>query len=291
MCKNMVEKGGLSSPLLVYNRTTARSSALVEQLGGDSKAKVARTIAEAVTPANIVFICVGDDRAVEATIVEILASGDVSGKLIVDCSTVHPDTTRKIYETLRSKGASFVAMPVFGAPAFADLGQLICVPAGPKEDVAKVLPYTIGVLARANIDFTDEEVGKASTMKLIGNSMVISLVEKLSESLTLAEKSGVGTEPLKQWLELMYPGVLPKYLTRMETGDYYKREYPLFAVDLALKDVRHVMDIAESSGMRMKSLEVADSYLKSVKEHSGERGDLAGMYGAVRKESGLKFEN
>lgn len=287
----MVEKGGLSSPLLVYNRTTARSSALVEQLGGDSKAKVARTIAEAVTPANIVFICVGDDRAVEATIVEILASGDVSGKLIVDCSTVHPDTTRKIYETLRSKGASFVAMPVFGAPAFADLGQLICVPAGPKEDVAKVLPYTIGVLARANIDFTDEEVGKASTMKLIGNSMVISLVEKLSESLTLAEKSGVGTEPLKQWLELMYPGVLPKYLTRMETGDYYKREYPLFAVDLALKDVRHVMDIAESSGMRMKSLEVADSYLKSVKEHSGERGDLAGMYGAVRKESGLKFEN
>jgi 3-hydroxyisobutyrate dehydrogenase-like beta-hydroxyacid dehydrogenase len=291
MCKNMVEKGGLASPLLVYNRTTARSSALVEQLGGDGKAKVARTIAEAVTPANIVFICVGDDPAVEATIAEILASGDVSGKLIVDCSTVHPDTTRKINETLRSKGASFVAMPVFGAPAFADLGQLICVPAGPKEDVTKVLPYTIGVMARANIDFTDEEVGKASTMKLIGNSMVISLVEKLSESLTLAEKSGVGTEPLKQWLELMYPGVLPKYLTRMETGDYYKREYPLFAVDLALKDVRHVMDIAESSGMRMKSLEVAEGYLKHVKEHSGEKGDLAGMYGAVRKESGLKFEN
>lgn len=290
MCKNIVEKGGLASPLLVYNRTTARASSLVEQLGG-SKAKVATTIAEAVTPADIVFICVGDDPAVEATIAEILASGDVSGKLIVDCSTIHPDSTRKIDQTLRSKGASFVAMPVFGAPAFADLGQLICVPAGPKEDVVRILPYTIGVMARANIDFTGEEVGKASTLKLIGNSMIISFVETLGESLTLAEKSGVGIDPLKQWIELMFPGPLPKYVTRMETGDYYKREYPLFAVDLARKDARHAMDIAESSGMRMKSLEVADGYLQKVKEHSGERGDLAGMYGAVRQESGLKFEN
>jgi 3-hydroxyisobutyrate dehydrogenase-like beta-hydroxyacid dehydrogenase len=65
----------------------------------------------------------------------------------------------------------------------------------------------------------------------------------------------------------------------------------LFAVDLARKDARHAMSIAERSGTRMRGLEIADGYLTAVKEHAGERGDVAGMYGAVRQESGLKFEN
>jgi len=41
----------------------------------------------------------------------------------------------------------------------------------------------------------------------------------------------------------------------------------------------------------MRSLEVADSHLAMVKEHMGARGDIAGIYGAVRQASGLKFEN
>jgi len=38
-------------------------------------------------------------------------------------------------------------------------------------------------------------------------------------------------------------------------------------------------------------VELADERLVGVKEHMGARGDIAGIYGAVRKESGLKFEN
>jgi 3-hydroxyisobutyrate dehydrogenase-like beta-hydroxyacid dehydrogenase len=67
--------------------------------------------------------------------------------------------------------------------------------------------------------------------------------------------------------------------------------YPLFPVDLALKDARHALNLAEASGVQMKNLEVANAHLKDVKEHDGERGDIAGIYGAVRKESGLKYEN
>ncbi|KAL1969874.1 hypothetical protein VTN77DRAFT_7383 [Rasamsonia byssochlamydoides] len=290
MCKNIVQKASLTSPLILYNRTTARATALSESLGTD-KTKVATTIAEAVQPASIIFICLGDDAAVEQTIQAALDTGDVTGKLFVDCSTIHPDTTRKINETLRARGASFVACPVFGAPAFADAGTLICVPAGPKEDVEKMKPYTTGVIARANIDFSGEEVGKASMMKLLGNSFILSFVETLGEGMVLAEKTGLGVEPLKQWLELMFPGALPKYAVRMESGDYYQREEPLFAVDLARKDARHVMNLAKEAGMRLKSVEIADSYLKEVKEHAGAKGDIAAMYGAIRKESGLTYEN
>jgi 3-hydroxyisobutyrate dehydrogenase-like beta-hydroxyacid dehydrogenase len=186
---------------------------------------------------------------------------------------------------------------VFGAPSMADAGQLICVLSGPREDIEKVLPYTVGVVARANIDLTENtdseknDIGKASIMKLLGNSFILSFVEQLGEGMTFAEKSGLGSGPLKQWMELMFPGALPKYIDRMETGDYWKREYPLFQVDLAWKDARHVMSLAKDNGVRMRSLEVVDEYLKDVKHEMGERGDVAGMYGAIRKEAGLKFEN
>jgi len=298
VCKNIVEKGGLTLPLILYNRTISRAASLSESLGGPSKATAVSTISDAIGPADIIFICVGDDPAVESIITSALESDvDVKGKLFVDCSTIHPDTTRKVDAQIRASGASFVACPVFGAPAMADAGQLICVLSGPRKEIEKVLPYTIGVIARANIDLTennphgDNDIGKASVMKLLGNSFILSFVEQLGEGMTLAEKSGLGTDKLKEWVELMFPGALPKYVERMQTGDYWKREYPLFPVDLARKDARHIMNLAQDSGVRMKSLEVVDGYLKDVKEHMGERGDIAGLYGAVRKDSGLKFEN
>jgi 3-hydroxyisobutyrate dehydrogenase-like beta-hydroxyacid dehydrogenase len=77
----------------------------------------------------------------------------------------------------------------------------------------------------------------------------------------------------------------------MMSGDYFKREYPLFAVDLARKDAAHALDLAKSAGTRLKNLEVADEHLVEVKKIAGERGDIASIYGAVRVEAGLKYEN
>jgi len=65
---------------------------------------------------------------------------------------------------------------------------------------------------------------------------------------------------------------------------------PLFQVDLALKDVGHALNLAETSGAKMRAVEVAKQHLLEVKEHRGEKGDIAGIYGAVRKESGLPYE-
>lgn len=65
---------------------------------------------------------------------------------------------------------------------------------------------------------------------------------------------------------------------------------PLFAVDLARKDAKHALHLAESAGVKMKDAEVADGHLADVQKHMGSKGDLAGIYGAVRQEAGLKFE-
>ena len=66
---------------------------------------------------------------------------------------------------------------------------------------------------------------------------------------------------------------------------------PLFAVDLARKDAKHALDLAQAAGTKMKDVEVADQHLAEVRKHMGSKGDIAGIYGAVRQEAGLKFEN
>jgi len=287
MCKNLVEKGNLTSPLILYNRTTQRAQELSSKIGHST---VAATIADAASPADLIFYCLGDDRAVLSTLDEILETG-VKDKVLVDCSTVHPDTTAQEARMIESHGGSFVACPVFGAPAMADAGQLVCVLAGDAAAVDKVKPYCKGVMGRVNIDLSGKEPSKATLLKVIGNTFVLNMVEALSEGLVVAEKTGLGVDALHQFIELMFPGPYAAYSTRMKTGDYYKREEPLFAVDLARKDAGHAQTIAQKAGVTMKNVELADEYLKVVKEQRGAKGDIAAMYGAKRLEAGLPFEN
>src|SRR4051812_45125661 len=67
MVKNIVEKGSFTSPLAIYNRTTARSEKLVSALPS-GKTKVVTSIEDAVADADIIFTCVGDDKAITETI-------------------------------------------------------------------------------------------------------------------------------------------------------------------------------------------------------------------------------
>jgi 3-hydroxyisobutyrate dehydrogenase-like beta-hydroxyacid dehydrogenase len=103
MCKNLVEKGGLDRPLVLYNRTKKRSDDLAASLGAD-KTKVVGTIGDAVKGADIIFMCLGDDAAVDAAVDAILEE-DVQGKVVVDASTVHPDTSNALEKRVTAKGS------------------------------------------------------------------------------------------------------------------------------------------------------------------------------------------
>lgn len=162
MCKNLVEKGDLSNPLLIYNRTTKRAEDLASKIGHST---VVTSLTDAVPKADIIFYCLGEDPSVLSMLDEILKT-DISGKVLVDCSTVHPDTTAQEAEKVSAKGGQFVACPVFGAPAMADSGQLICVIAGETAAVDKVKPYCKGVMGRANIDLAGKEPSKATLLKV-----------------------------------------------------------------------------------------------------------------------------
>ena len=239
---------------------------------------------------DIIFLCLGQGIAVQDALAQA-TRGDVKGKLFVGCSTVHPETTDKVAKAVEAKGAYFVACTVFGAPAMADAGQLVCVLPGLKEQVDKVKPYCEGVMGRSVIDYSGSAPGKAALLKVIGNTFILSMIETISEGHVVAEKTGLGVDGLHQFIGMVFPGPYTAYSNRMRSGDYYQREDPFFSATLARKDVGHATALAKKAGVQMKNVQLTDGYLKDVQDHVGNKSDIAGIYGAKRVEAGLIFEN
>ncbi|KAJ4361230.1 hypothetical protein N0V95_002048 [Ascochyta clinopodiicola] len=291
MCKNLVEKGDLQKPLIIYNRTKEKSEDLASKLG-PNRTKVVDTVNSVVKEADIIFMCLGDDASV-ISVVDVMLQEDVKGKLIIDCSSLHPDTTNDLEKRITVQGAEFIGMPVFGPPAMAESGQLVCVLAGKSLSCSRVKPYIKDVMGRAEIDFPNQPAGNATLLKMIGNTFILNVVNQLSEGYVLAEKSGLGVENLRKFVGAVLPGLYMEYSQRMLQGGYHKRAEPLFHVDLARKDARHAMSLGESSEAQdgLKLLKVVLDRLDVVKAELGERGDISSVYGAVRKEAGLDFKN
>lgn len=109
MCKNLVTRGDLDKPLIIFNRTTKRAEDLSNSLP-PGKSVVSASIDEAVSKSDIIFTCVGDDAAVNEAIDTALRSS-AKGKLFVDCSTVHPDTTEGLAKKITAAGAEFGTSP------------------------------------------------------------------------------------------------------------------------------------------------------------------------------------
>jgi 3-hydroxyisobutyrate dehydrogenase-like beta-hydroxyacid dehydrogenase len=91
-------------PLIFTNRTLSRGDSLKE-LGGISVASVT----EVAKKSEIIFSCVSNDAVLQQVTDEIIALGDIRGKIYVDCSTVHPDTSVKIAAQITAAGGQFVA--------------------------------------------------------------------------------------------------------------------------------------------------------------------------------------
>lgn len=301
MVRNILAKYPLAAPLIIYNRTASRTLSFASSLSDPTKISPASSLAE-VASANIILTCIADDAAMLSTIKEILPYC-TGKKLFIDCSTIHPKTTEEIGGLLtcgkheggeRGFKHEFVAMPVFGAPAAADTGALVCVPAGPTSSVDKALPFANAV-GRSIINLGGQPYSASSTLKIIGNTFILNMVNQLAEGHVLAETTGLGSANLQKFIDAMLPGAYSAYSSRMISGDYYTRAEPLFAVDLAIKDASHALSLGKEAGAdtakTMANTTTGLERLKMVKEKVGEDGDMPGVYGVVREDAGLRFGN
>jgi 3-hydroxyisobutyrate dehydrogenase-like beta-hydroxyacid dehydrogenase len=173
-------------PLVVYNRTAAKADSLVAR-----GARHAAQPVDAVAKGGVVITLVWDDAAVlgivqSAGFLERLGPGGVH----VSMSTILPQTAGTLAALHARHGSRLVEAPIFGRPQAAVARQLWIAVSGPKAAKDRVRPLLDAMGAQGVYDF-GEAAGAATTVKLVGNFLMISAGRSMIEGLTMAERNGV----------------------------------------------------------------------------------------------------
>lgn len=172
--------------VVVFNRTRDRAEAVAAATG----ARVAATAAEAATKADVVLSSLADDAAVNDAYggPEGVAAGLRPGTVVLESSTIDPETVRELRPLVEGQGASLLDAPVSGSVPLVERGELTVMVGGDGAALERARPV-LDTLA-ANV-FHVGELGAGATMKLVVNATLHGLNLALSEGLVLSEKAGV----------------------------------------------------------------------------------------------------
>ncbi|KAI6778551.1 6-phosphogluconate dehydrogenase family protein [Emericellopsis cladophorae] len=272
-------------PLSFTNRTLSRGDPLL-QLGATSCSSVPDVVAQS----HIIFMSLSDDAALEATISAILrAESSLDGKVVVDTSTVHPDSSARAELLFKKRGASFVASPVFGASPVAQKAQLLFMIAGPNADVASIMPYVTGVMGRGVIRL-GEDVRQSSLLKTAGNFMTAGMMELIAETHVFAEKAALPSDAVATLLKQNFGPLAHTMSERLTLGAYCPPpgQRPWSDLNLAVKDVGHGVKCAEDVGAKLHIGEIVLAHLKEARKEERPL-DSSSLYGVLRREAGLDF--
>ena len=262
-----------------WNRTPKTSPVLQE-----ADLRVTTDLATALEGAEVVMYCLSDDKAVDDLVfgshnlLELVPNGAV----VIDLSTIDPETSAKERQAFEAKGHSFLDAPVFGTKGEAEGAGLWIVVGGPREVFDSVLPLFRAI--SETVHYMGEG-GKGTAMKLVGNLLVASQLQALGEALTLAKKAGLNLADVQEVLDVadfrtpIYYGVG----RGAQAGDYTVN----FALKLMLKDAKLIQDFAGRLGSPVPTAATAQKYIEeSMKDGHGELNASA-LILAIAKEAGV----
>lgn len=262
-------RGGAS--LTLHNRSPEPARALAAELG----ARVADSAAEAASTAEVAITMLADGDAVRAMWdgPSGLIAGAHEGGVLVDMSTVPPDTLAPFEASVRERGSGILDAPVSGSTTLAESGQLTIMAGGTAEDLGR---------ARPSFDLVARQVthvgplGSGAALKLAVNALIFAINNSVSEALVLAERAGIDRG-------LAYEVFASSAAGAPFVG--YKRDAfvepegtPVaFSMDLAAKDLRLLMDFAEQLGVPMPQARVNQSIIGEASARLGGDRDASAV--------------
>jgi 3-hydroxyisobutyrate dehydrogenase len=174
----------------VWNRNSAKTKLLT-----DAGAKLYASPAELVDGGEAVIIMLLNDAASEAVYrgPSGILKSKLTGKLVIDMSTVRPDTMQSIGAAVAQQGAMFVECPVGGSTGPAKEGKLFGLVGGDKPDVERAMPVLQQLCRRI------EHVGllgAGATVKLAINLPLLVYWQALGEALTICKPLNLAADRL-----------------------------------------------------------------------------------------------
>ena len=227
MAENLIKAG---FEITVHNRTRSREDPL-ETLGAGR----AESPAAAASDAEILLTCVSDTPDVERVLLdpEIGAiNGLKKGTLVIDCSSIAPEATRRIAQSFREKGIGYVDAPVSGGSEGAIHGTLTIMCGGSEDDYERARPVLQVIGSKVT---RIGPVGCGQIAKVANQVVITGTFMALGEALTLAYRAGA--DPAKV-VEAIGGGVAGSWILNNRSEKMLKDDYPLgFRLRLHRKDL------------------------------------------------------
>jgi 3-hydroxyisobutyrate dehydrogenase-like beta-hydroxyacid dehydrogenase len=235
--------------LVVWNRDPARAEPLVAAgaVAAASPADVARQTEAVITmvadPEALAAVTEGPDGVV---------AGVGEGTTVIQSSTVGPDSVERLAALLPDD--ALLDAPVLGSLSEVEAGTLNVFVGGTDELVERWLPLlsTLGTVLHVG------PVGAGTAAKLVANSTLVGVIGILGEALALADAVGLSREAAFEVLgKTALAGQAERRRQAVESGDYP----PRFALYLARKDADLILEAAERSGVELRVVTGARSWL------------------------------
>jgi 3-hydroxyisobutyrate dehydrogenase len=174
----------------VWNRNPAKTKPLI-----DAGAKLYASPAALVDGSEAVIAMLLNDAASEAVYrgPNGILSSKLAGKLLIDMSTVRPDTMISIGTAVTGQDAAFVECPVGGSTGPAKEGKLFGLVGGTKADTARAMPVLEQLCRR--IEHIGA-LGSGATMKLAVNLPLLVYWQALGEALAICKPLNLSADRL-----------------------------------------------------------------------------------------------
>jgi len=174
----------------VWNRNATKMVPLTE-----AGASAFASPAELVENCEAVIVMLLNDTASDAVYRgrNGILSATLEGRLVIDMSTVRPDTMRAVGASVSQQGAAFVECPVGGSVGPAKEGKLFALVGGEQADIARARPVLEQLCRR--IEHVGA-LGSGATLKLAINLPLLVYWQALGEALTICKPLNLSPDRL-----------------------------------------------------------------------------------------------
>jgi putative dehydrogenase len=165
------------------------------------------------------------------------------GSVFVMCSTVDPAFSVGLEKTLNAKGLLYIDAPISGGAAKAASGQMTMMTAGTPEAYAKAEPFLNAMAAK--VYKLGDSAGAGSKVKIINQLLAGVHIAAAAEAMALGLREGVDPDAL---YEVITHSAGNSWMFENRMAHVLAADYtPLSAVDIFVKDLGLVLDMARAS--------------------------------------------
>ncbi len=241
---------------------------------------------EVAKQADVIICSLPNAKIVE----DVMTGGDgvfencSKGSVIIDMSSVAPNSTRMMAERAAKLGVHYIDAPVSGGVSGAAAGTLTIMVGADDETFQKVKPI-FDVLGKNIYHIGD--VGGGDAIKMVNNLLLGCNMAALAEALTLGVKCGLSVETMKEVISVSSGRsyALDAKLQKFIMADSYQKG---FATDLQYKDLGLALEASRDERVPLPMTAAAVQIYETARAMGQGREDMSSIVKVWEHVTGAK---